>query len=73
VIKFVLILHLCSLITGTCPSNQTFSYEFNDHYTCIKAGYQQSFISLNSLDPEEINNSKMVVRFECKELKIETT
>ena len=70
-IKYVLILHLCSLITGTCLSNQTLGYEFDDHYSCVKAGYQQSFISLNSLDPEEINNSKLHVRFECREIRIE--
>jgi|TARA_R110001592_G_scaffold88317_1_gene260137 hypothetical protein len=69
-IKFVLILHLCSGITGVCFDNQHIG-ELPDHYTCVKAGYIQAYKSFELLDKEEINQQKLAIRFECKELKVE--
>ena len=69
-IKFFLILHLCSTLSGECLDSQ-YVAEFNDHYTCVKNGYAQSYISLDTLDKEEINNKKLAVKFECKEIKQE--
>ena len=69
-IKFVLILHLCSGITGVCFDNQYIG-ELPDHYTCVKAGYIQAYKSFETLDKEEINEQKLAIRFECKELKVE--
>ena len=69
-IKFVLILHLCSTLSGKCLDSQYIG-ELPDHYSCVKAGYIQAFKSFETLDKEEINTSKLAVRFECKELKVE--
>ena len=69
-IKFVLILHLCSGITGVCFDNHYIG-ELPDHYTCVKAGYIQAYKSCETLDKEEINQQKLAIRFECKELIIE--
>ena len=69
-IKFVLILHLCSSITGVCFENQTIS-QHDDHYSCVMNGYVQAYTSLKTLDITDINERKLAVRFECKELTIE--
>jgi len=70
VIKFILILHLCSSLTGECFDNQTLS-EHDDHYSCVMNGYAQAYTSLQTLDITDINERKLAIRFECKELIIE--
>ena len=40
-IKFVLILHLCSTLSGECLDSQ-YVGELPDHYTCVKAGYVEA-------------------------------
>ena len=69
-IKFILILHLCSSLTGECFDNQTLS-QHDDHYSCVINGYVQAYTSLQTLDITDINERKLAVRFECKELTIE--
>ena len=69
-IKFILILHLCSSLTGECFDNQTLS-EHDDHYSCVMNGYAQAYTSLQTLDITDINERKLAIRFECKELIIE--
>ena len=71
-IKFILILYLCSSITGECFTNRYVS-EHTDHYSCVKNGYVQSYKTLNTLDIEDINLRKLAIKFECKEMKIEQT
>jgi len=69
--KFVLILHLCLFIDEPkCISTQTMPFEFEDHYSCVRTGYHQAYKSLDLLTKEEINDSKLAVKIECKELKI---
>ena len=68
--KFVLILHLCLFIDEPkCISEQVMPYEFKDHYSCVRAGYQSAYKSMDALTKEEINTSKMAIKIECKELQ----
>ena len=68
--KFVLILHLCLFIDEPkCISEQVMPYEFKDHYSCVKAGYQSAYKSLNALEIKEINDNKLVVKIQCKEVQ----
>ena len=70
--KFVLILHLCLFIDEPkCISSQVTQYQFDDHYSCVRQGYISAHQSLDNLTVEEINNSKLAVRIECKEIKVE--
>ncbi len=70
--KFVLILYMCSMITGQCPSSSISGWQFNSHYDCVNAGYgvaQKTFLNLKELeewDQEYINNNKIVIKFECR-------
>ena len=75
--KFVLILYMCSMVTGQCPSSSISGWQFNTHYDCVNAGYaiaQSTFRNLKELeewDREYLEQSKIVVKFECKELKVD--
>jgi hypothetical protein len=68
--KFVLILHLCLFIDEPkCISSQVTKYQFDDHYSCVRQGYISAYKSLDNVTKKEINDSKIAVRIECKELQ----
>ena len=75
--KYLLILYMCSMNTGQCPNSTISGYQFNSHYDCINAGYaiaQKTYRNLKELeewDTNYINDNKIVVKFECKELKVD--
>ena len=72
--KYILVLYLCSMVSGECPSSTISMYQFDNHYDCVNAGYgvsQQTFRNLEVLeewDRDYINEHKIAVRFECKKL-----
>jgi hypothetical protein len=72
--KFILILHLCSMITGKCIDPYIPGYQFTTHYDCAIAGYALSQESLKRLKNDEyygldrINKEELAIRFECKKL-----
>ena len=72
--KYILVLYLCSMVSGECPSSTISMYQFENHYDCVNAGYgvsQQTFRNLEVLEEWErdyINENKIAVRFECKKL-----
>ena len=74
--KYILVLYLCSMVSGECPSSTISMYQFENHYDCVNAGYgvsQQTFRNLEDLEEwsrEYIEQEKIAIRFECKELKV---
>ena len=61
-------------MTGSCPSSTISGYQFENHYDCVNAGYaiaQSTFRNLKELEEYEreyIRKSKIVVKFECREI-----
>ena len=74
--KYILILYMCSMVSGECPTSTISGWQFENHYDCVNAGYavsQQTFRNLEDLEEwsrEYIEQQKIAIRFECKELKI---
>ena len=74
--KYILILYMCSLTTGKCPNNSISGYQFASHYDCVNAGYaiaQKAYRNLKELpewDKPQFEEEKIVVKFECKEIKV---
>ena len=72
--KYVLVLYMCSMLSGKCPSNTFAGYQFTNHYDCVNAGYaiaQSTFRNLEELEEynrDYIEQSKIVVKFECREI-----
>ena len=72
--KYLLILYMCSMNTGQCTSSSVSGYQFISHYDCVNAGYaiaQKTYRNLNEIeewDTNYINENKIVVKFECKEI-----
>tara|TARA_A100001515_G_scaffold125279_1_gene109994 strand:+ start:1720 stop:2028 length:309 start_codon:yes stop_codon:yes gene_type:complete len=77
--KYILVLYMCSMINNQCPSSTISGWQFSTHYDCVNAGYgvaQQTFQNLHELeewDKEYINQNKMVIKFECKAVKVTNT
>ena len=71
VIKYVLILHLCSYLGQPVCNDQTIQpYEYSNFHDCITQGYIHSYKSLMDMDKDKIEKSKLAIRFECREVKI---
>ena len=72
--KYILILYMCSTMTNLCPNSSISGYQFDSHYDCVDAGYsiaQSTYRNLNKLeewDKDYINQNKIVIKFECKEI-----
>ena len=68
---------MCSMVSGECPSSTISGWQFENHYDCVNAGYgvsQQTFRNLEDLEEwnrEYIEQQKIAIRFECKELKVD--
>ena len=75
--KYILILYMCSMVSGECPTSTISGWQFENHYDCVNAGYgvsQQTFRNLEDLEEwsrEYIEQQKIAIRFECKELKVD--
>jgi hypothetical protein len=67
---------MCSMVSGECPTSTISGWQFENHYDCVNAGYgvsQQTFRNLEELEEwsrEYIEQQKIAIRFECKELKV---
>ena len=70
-IKFILVLHLCSFLPGatSCLTSQ-YVGEFTDYYSCARAGYAKAYESLSSLEINNINKNRLAVKIECRELEV---
>ena len=76
--KYILVLYICSITSGQCPSSSISGWQFKSHYDCVNGGYaiaQQSFRQLEAMEEFErdyIEQEKIVIKFECKEVGTKT-
>ena len=69
---------MCSMLSNNCPTSTISAYQFNTHYDCVNAGYaiaQSTFRNLKELeewDRQYLEQSKIVVKFECREVGTQT-
>ena len=71
--KYILILYLCSFVTQPkCFQEQVISQEFTDYHECITQGYMHSYSHLKMIDPDEINEKKLAIKFACIEMSTPT-
>ena len=69
-IKFILILHLCSFVEQPNCFDKQYVAQFKDHYSCVKMGYVKAYESFSTLEIKEINKNKLALKIECKEMEI---
>ena len=62
------------MLSNSCPSSTISGYQFESHFDCVNAGYaiaQNTFRNLEEIEEynrDYIEQSKIVVKFECREL-----
>jgi len=66
--KFLLVIHLCSFLTQTCPNMMHPRETFDTWSDCAIAGYETSAEIFSGIDKNVANKQKLAIRFECKEL-----
>jgi hypothetical protein len=74
--KYLLIVYMCSMLSGQCPSSQITGYEFNSHSQCVETGYRvandtfKNLKSLENMNEEYVENSRIIIRFDCRAVEI---
>jgi len=74
--KFILIMYMCSMVSGKCPNNHITGFQFNSHSECVEYGYKIAHSTFKSLDDNEewdkeyVEKNQIVVKFQCKGLKV---
>tara|TARA_Y100000004_G_scaffold46022_1_gene50493 strand:+ start:175 stop:378 length:204 start_codon:yes stop_codon:yes gene_type:complete len=64
------------MISNICPSSSITGYQFESYNDCIEAGYKiaynkyKNLEELEEFDKEFIEEKKIVVKFECKDIRV---
>jgi hypothetical protein len=72
--KFILVLYMCSVLGNNCPNSHIPGYSFTTHTACVEYGYRLAYSTFRALEETEemtkeyVENSKIVVKFECREV-----
>lgn len=65
--KFVLILQICSALSGTCETAQKASVQFGTFYECGIGGYSIAGSTIKQMDQKLVNKEKLYIKFGCLE------
>jgi len=63
--KFILILHICSVVHLNCLPEITDNFIFNSWSECANAGYLRAIETTNKMDSDIVNRNQVVVNFKC--------
>ena len=64
-IKFLLIMQVCSAIQMSCM-DRMIAGEYTTHFDCATAGYLNAMGLMRELGVDEVNRNKITVQFKCK-------
>ena len=65
--KYGLYMLMCSLVAGECMTPHQMPTMYDDMYSCLNAGYQQSLDKSIEVGAEQINQYKLYMKFICME------
>ena len=69
--KFVLILTMCSYVSGTCMSPFKWPTKFDSGYDCSIFGYEESARKLKEIGKAEGDEHRISITFSCYGLEEE--
>ena len=64
-IKFLLVVKVCSALDGTCLPAQAVDVH-NSWYNCAVAGVEETLSLMNIIGEDLINRNKLVIGFSCQ-------
>ena len=71
--KIILIMLVCSFVSGTCTPPLVIDEKFKDMYSCLLRGYEESINMTMEVGREEINGKGLFTRFACREVPATNT
>ena len=66
--KIILIMLVCSFVSGTCTPPLVINEKFDNMYDCLMRGYEESIKMTQEVGREEINKQGLFTRFACREI-----
>ena len=63
--KFILLLTMCSYVSGACMPTYEWPVKFKSGYDCSIAGYEEAARKLKEIGPEEVNKHRISITFSC--------
>ena len=69
--KFFLIVYICSAMTGTCYTNQTYPKPVDNYYDCVRQGLSESYDILyqGDFNEQDVVKFRMYPKFSCEEVE----
>ena len=64
--KYLLIMIMCSSLSGTCMPGYEWPKQFDSMYDCLQSGYAQSLMQHEKLGPKEVNENGIYIKFICR-------
>ena len=68
--SYLLTMIICSSLTTVCIPPFTFATPYNDLYSCMVAGYDESALKMKKLGQKEVNTHHIYIKFRCTEIII---
>jgi len=65
--NYILTIIMCSAVAGQCLTPYTVNKNYKDGYDCIIDGYKMAHEKIVEIGREEINKSKIYIKFGCNE------
>ena len=69
--KIILVLVICSTVSGLCDKGWEKNATFPDWDSCMRQGYVDSLQVLDIMGTDYVNANKSFIKFYCKEVKAE--
>ena len=70
-IKYVLILHLCTYFGQVvCTSQKVMPYEYTSYHDCITQGYVLSYKEMMEMDKVKVEQDKIAIKFQCRQVEV---
>ena len=66
--KFILVLIMCSGISGECLDPHQWPKKYDTMYECLQAGYHHSSAKLEEMGPDNVNKLRAHIKFYCQEI-----
>ena len=63
--KFTLMMFICSYVAGECMPPHPMPTKYDNIYTCMEAGYEESLRKLKEIGSKEVNEHEIYLRFVC--------
>ena len=64
--KYSLYMIMCSLLAGECMEPFKVKETYNDMYSCLNAGYEESLIKSKEIGKDDVNQYQIYIKFICK-------